>query len=860
MFWVLLLLLFSLGLKTAQEVHRSPFECCSRRQDDNDLLECVQQGNQSQDTPLPPTTKVLVVTYLTSGQGQYGIRDILKFGVYQLAVMQAYSRVKGYLFEPTIRELVDVAEGSIDERWTKIDILRNITNDERYNQVELILWMDADAMIIDFHNFDVQKLAAEAPNADILASADIRQGYINTGVLLIRNNAWSGWFLHEWWNRHDREALCDQDAFDLLYTNYINSNTVDTLNREEKLSKVKIFPPSVLNSDPPAMKFQLDTDPILHLMGEATELRAAVFQAAYDNVCSALSIASNKNEIDDATGEKSTVYEFPKQLNQSRENLVAHAERVYSQLSNQLYFTIDSENSIFKEKMSHFSSVDEFLSEPETKNFISAENTLNQFDEVSVYYHHLCDVISIIYKDQLSVRRERHQRIRIKAMELVKSRLSSVKQLQTELNRVKKNNHGEVSGAISYLKIMLMKRAAEAGNDLYHAHSAVDKKTEVAEYVLSTLKELYDLVATQSKPQILHMVALMHLSLSHLDMSIAQSKGGLIADGGVTTGRIPDTSNIMNALDHVSTSIGIFDTHLSSAPYTKENPAVEREHLEALELHAMLLCSIGRYHDSTRAWEKAVDKANHNLRGVDLGLAFREYVHVNYNYVICTHRAISSSVITCTSSIFHNTTHLLLSTEQSYERLSRDDQSKESLILLQRVPDFRNMAKDIRRYLKQCIGEGSDGDDNIYNFTNQGNDMLKTSDVEREIFPDEEWEDCVEGEPDCEAFVIDEIRKVIVSREGIKKEANEDEEDEEEEYRQIRLQYMQQTLNNQDMIFPVYEDEYERIAPSNNQDASPTGEGKNEMIAMLLQKIEEQQLKLEADKLELERLQKSAVS
>ena len=94
-------------------------------------------------------------------------------------------------------------------------------------------------MVIDFSDFDVQKLAAKAPDADILASADIRQGYINTGVLLVRNNAWSRWFLNEWWNGHDRSVFCDQDAFDLLYTNYINSNGTDNLSREEKLLKVK---------------------------------------------------------------------------------------------------------------------------------------------------------------------------------------------------------------------------------------------------------------------------------------------------------------------------------------------------------------------------------------------------------------------------------------------------------------------------------------------------------------------------------------------------------------------------------------------------------------------------------------------
>ena len=217
MLWWLLLTLF-LGPKTAQVLQgsRGPFECCSKRHDEGDLLTCVNEASSS--SFMSSTNNVLIVTYLTSGRGQFGIPDILKFGVYQLAVMRAYSRVKGYIFHPIIKELDNTStrnDENIDERWTKIDILRNITEDERFSNIELILWMDADALVIDFSNFDVQKLATEAPDANILASADIRQGYINTGVLLIRNNAWSRWFLNEWWNKHDRAVFCDQDAFAL---------------------------------------------------------------------------------------------------------------------------------------------------------------------------------------------------------------------------------------------------------------------------------------------------------------------------------------------------------------------------------------------------------------------------------------------------------------------------------------------------------------------------------------------------------------------------------------------------------------------------------------------------------------------
>ena len=100
------------------------------------------------------------------------------------------------------------------------------------------------------------------------------------------------------------------------------------------------------------MKFQSDTDPILHLMGEASELRRTIFQSAYENVCSIMpSLLSHEVQPPNFT------YTFPKQLNQSRENLIAQAEQVYSRLSNQLYFSIDHDNTILKEKVNLIASL-----------------------------------------------------------------------------------------------------------------------------------------------------------------------------------------------------------------------------------------------------------------------------------------------------------------------------------------------------------------------------------------------------------------------------------------------------------------------------------------------------------------------
>lgn len=125
-------------------------------------------------------------------------------------------------------------------------------------------------------------------------------GLINTGVLLLRNTPWLKVFLNQWWyGPHsapgrvvDAEAsrkwrsVCDQDAFDKLYSHHALSGTQGS---PLMTDKVLVLPMDALNSNPPAMLHQKSESPVLHLMGEATALRRELFRRAWGNVCAARS-------------------------------------------------------------------------------------------------------------------------------------------------------------------------------------------------------------------------------------------------------------------------------------------------------------------------------------------------------------------------------------------------------------------------------------------------------------------------------------------------------------------------------------------------------------------------------------------
>lgn len=121
-------------------------------------------------------------------------------------------------------------------------------------------------------------------------------GLINTGFLILRNTPWMRSFLHDWWySAVDKTIVCDQDAFDQLYARYSNREEKEQQHEAQPLHadsirrKVKVLPMDALNSHPPATLHQQDSNRVLHLMGETTSLRTAVFRKGFQNICAARS-------------------------------------------------------------------------------------------------------------------------------------------------------------------------------------------------------------------------------------------------------------------------------------------------------------------------------------------------------------------------------------------------------------------------------------------------------------------------------------------------------------------------------------------------------------------------------------------
>ena len=180
--------------------------------------------------------------------------------------------------------------------------------DNSLSSSEYFIWFDADAIVLDM-DFSVGDVVSKYPNSHFIASADIRQGLINTGVLILKNSDFSRRLFQLWWSSVDRRVVCDQDAFDHILTKVLS---------EDDRKYIKILPMNSINSRPPAMKYQTPEDPIVHLMGEATELRTQAFKQAYSAVC----------KYGDQT--------LPKQLNMTREDLWKLSLSVYSELAEKL--------------------------------------------------------------------------------------------------------------------------------------------------------------------------------------------------------------------------------------------------------------------------------------------------------------------------------------------------------------------------------------------------------------------------------------------------------------------------------------------------------------------------------------------
>lgn len=215
--------------------------------------------------------RVSLVTYLDSDSGQFNIPDIFQFGSYMLANTAVYAEHNDYTFKWLSKDTGSNYQPG-DARWNKVKIIDHALDPTTgwARESEFFVWMDADAIVLDL-SLRIELVGMQYPKADLICSADIRQGLLNSGFLIMRNTPWLRAFVKEWWTAVDRLQKCDQDAFDILYERYLHRFMQGKEKEGRNTSiwdvrtKIAILAKDALNSDPPAMNNQMEYNQVIHI-------------------------------------------------------------------------------------------------------------------------------------------------------------------------------------------------------------------------------------------------------------------------------------------------------------------------------------------------------------------------------------------------------------------------------------------------------------------------------------------------------------------------------------------------------------------------------------------------------------------
>ena len=140
-------------------------------------------------------------------------------------------------------------------------------DDVKYKDVDYFVWIDADMIMLDM-GAKIEEIGLQYSNAHVIMSrdviqnrdkkADVPEGLINSGYILVQNSPSARKIMYEWWNNFERNRMSDQSAFLLLY----NAMTID------ERAKIRILRPDALNSAFPAWMNQHPGNQFLHLAGD----------------------------------------------------------------------------------------------------------------------------------------------------------------------------------------------------------------------------------------------------------------------------------------------------------------------------------------------------------------------------------------------------------------------------------------------------------------------------------------------------------------------------------------------------------------------------------------------------------------
>lgn len=135
-------------------------------------------------------------------------------------VNKNYALKYGYQFLSDILTLSDMTKIISPKKhctWYKIALMRKLLNDTDHltkNRIDYIMWIDADAIVVD-QTVLLTDIIARAHGKDLIIAEDMNTGcLINAGVFLLRTTHWSKRFIEEVWNcaRYDDVTFYEQSA------------------------------------------------------------------------------------------------------------------------------------------------------------------------------------------------------------------------------------------------------------------------------------------------------------------------------------------------------------------------------------------------------------------------------------------------------------------------------------------------------------------------------------------------------------------------------------------------------------------------------------------------------------------------
>lgn len=120
------------------------------------------------------------------------------------AVNRQYATHHGYRFESAVlpySEMLDAIAPRAHPTWYKVLLLRRLLSESAVKGVAWIMWLDADAIVIEQTTRILEDIVAVARGRELIVAEDMHVGcLINAGVLLVRACAWSEAVWTDVWN------------------------------------------------------------------------------------------------------------------------------------------------------------------------------------------------------------------------------------------------------------------------------------------------------------------------------------------------------------------------------------------------------------------------------------------------------------------------------------------------------------------------------------------------------------------------------------------------------------------------------------------------------------------------------------